>query len=70
MSAGDIDHYGDLDVFALLGGLDRLAWYENRLLGDSNDDGVFNSEDLVHVRAAGKYHDGVPDSAAPGMQKA
>ena len=33
------------------------------MIGDSNDDGVFDSADLLEVSAAGKYEDGIDNSA-------
>ncbi|MCA9212898.1 MAG: hypothetical protein KDB27_07535, partial [Planctomycetales bacterium] len=54
--SADIDADGDIDrvwyhwergVFA----------YENRLVGDSNDDGQFDSQDLLLVLKAGEYED-------------
>ena len=59
--AADVDGDGDLDVLSASGAL--IAWYENRQVGDSNEDGVFNSSDLVAVLAAGKYEDGIPNNA-------
>jgi hypothetical protein len=37
-----------------------VRWLENRLLGDANGDGRFDSADLVQILAAGKYEDDVP----------
>ena len=53
----DVDGDGDLDV------LSATYWHENRLLGDSNDDGIFESGDLVAVFQAGKYEDNTPNNA-------
>ena len=47
---GDIDRDGDLDVIT-----NGTQWYENRPIGDANNDGVFNSTDLVLLSQAGKY---------------
>ena len=33
------------------------------MIGDSNDDGIFNSGDLVAIFEAGKYEDGIPENA-------
>ena len=35
----------------------------DRLIGDSNDDGVFDSLDLAQVLRAGKYNDGISKNA-------
>ena len=53
---GDVDSDGDVDFFSPT--LENMGWYENRRIGDSNNDGIFNSSDLVAVFQAGKYHDG------------
>ena len=42
---------------------DKIAWYDNRLIGDSNDDGVFDSLDLVKVLQANKYKNGISANA-------
>ena len=41
---------GDIDIS------DRGVWYEQRPIGDSNGDGVFDSADLVTVFQAGRYN--------------
>ena len=41
----------------------RISWYENRVIGDSDGDGVFGSGDLVTVFRTGKYEDGIDDNA-------
>ena len=51
-SHGDIDGDGDLDFVS-----GSTLWHENRPIGDANDDGVFNSSDLVQVFRAGEYED-------------
>lgn len=61
--AGDVDGDHDLDVIAAFPNHHKIKWYENRLIGDSNNDGVFDSSDLVTVLTAGKYKDGIPDNA-------
>jgi hypothetical protein len=40
-----------------------MTWYEQRLAGDANSDGRFDSADLTKVLAAGKYEDDQPDNA-------
>jgi hypothetical protein len=57
--AADLDGDGDIDVLSASFQDGRIAWYENRLIGDANDDGVFNSSDLVQVFQAGEYEDGI-----------
>ncbi len=61
VSVGDLDADGDLDF--VFGGEDGIIWYEQRLVGDSNDDGIFDSSDLVTVFAGGKYEDGIRRNA-------
>jgi hypothetical protein len=58
VTAADVDGDGDVDVLSVSynGGIN---WYEQRLVGDSNDDGVFDSSDLVLVFTAGKYEDNI-----------
>ena len=53
--ATDLDEDGRLDIIAV--SPDKIVWYENRLIGDSNDDEIFDFEDLVAVFQAGKYND-------------
>ena len=55
--SADIDGDGDMDVLSASYLDNKLAWYENRLVGDANDDGVFNSSDLVQIFQAGEYED-------------
>ncbi len=57
---GDLDGDGD-DDFLIVGF--ETVWYEYRLIGDSNDDGLFDSSDLVAVFQAGKYEDGIANNA-------
>ncbi len=60
----DIGGDGDKDVivgiFARAFGIGgEIVWFENRLIGDVTDDGVFDSSDLVTVFQAGEYEDGI-----------
>jgi hypothetical protein len=60
--AVDVDGDGDMDVLSSsFGG--EIAWYENRHVGDSNNDGVFDSSDLVAIFMIGKYEDSIPNNA-------
>ncbi len=68
--AADMDGDGDMDVLSAFASAsssrrpdDTITWYEKRLNGDSNDDNVFNSTDLVEVFRAGKYEDGIDHNA-------
>jgi hypothetical protein len=67
--AGDMDGDGDLDVLSAHGNADKIAWYENLSnplvpkIGDANDDGIFDSSDLVAVFQAGEYEDGIPQNS-------
>jgi hypothetical protein len=56
----DLDGDDDFDIVMYDSATSGLRWAENRPLGDANGDGQFNSADLVHVLAAGKYEDDVP----------
>lgn len=59
----DIDDDGDLDILAASDHEGIIAWHENRLIGDSNDDGVFNTSDLVLIFQAGEYLDAIPGNS-------
>lgn len=61
--ATDLDGDGDIDVLSASSEDSKIAWYENRLIGDANDDGMFNSSDLVSVFQAGEYEDDVPSNS-------
>ena len=63
VDAGDIDGDGDIDVVASSSQLDQITWFENRLTGDANNDGVFNSNDLVQVFKAGEYEDNILENS-------
>ena len=41
----------------------RLPLDDERIAGDSNGDGVFDSSDLVHVFQRGQYEDGIPNNS-------
>jgi hypothetical protein len=61
----DVDGDNDLDIFVANSGQSgtSVTLYINRLIGDVNDDGIFNSSDLVSVFQAGKYEDGIDGNA-------
>lgn len=61
VTAADMDGDGDLDV--VFGADEGIYWQENRLIGDSNDDGVFDSSDITFVFQVGKYEDDLPGNA-------
>ena len=60
LATADLDGDSDVDFLYLSSG---IGWYENRPAGDSNNDGVFNSEDLVIALAAGEYEDGLNNNS-------
>ena len=65
LAVSDVDGDGDLDALASyqdFSGNGGVRWYENRVMGDSNDDGVFDSGDLVTVFQSGKYEDDMSDN--------
>ncbi|MCA9169652.1 MAG: VCBS repeat-containing protein [Planctomycetales bacterium] len=55
----DMDADGDLDLLSASDHEGIIAWHENRLIGDSNDDGIFDAADLILVFQAGEYLDGI-----------
>ncbi|MCA9213960.1 MAG: VCBS repeat-containing protein [Planctomycetales bacterium] len=61
--AQDVDGDGHVDIIASDGNSSDWTWYENRIVGDVNDDGIFDSSDLVQVFARGQYEDGIPGNA-------
>ena len=60
VDAADLDGDGDLDVLSASSRDGKVAWHEQRLVGDVNDDGAFNSADLVLVLQTGEYEDNIP----------
>ena len=60
LSTADLDGDGDLDLLWANG---NAAWFENRVLGDSNNDGMFSAEDLIAVLSAGKYEESDKEDA-------
>ncbi|MCA9200735.1 MAG: VCBS repeat-containing protein, partial [Planctomycetales bacterium] len=55
--SADFDQDGDMDLLAT--GSNYIVYLENRPIGDANNDGIFNSSDLVKIFQAGEYEDGV-----------
>ena len=55
VAAHDINGDGNLDLIAA--SKTGLRWFEQRLPGDSNGDGIFNSSDLITAFAANEYED-------------
>ena len=54
----DIDGDGDLDAVSTSQSA-AFAWHENRIAGDTNGDGKFDSSDLVSVFQDNEYEDGI-----------
>ena len=61
--AVDINGDGDLDVLTASVSQGTVTWYEQRPIGDSNGDGVFDASDLVEILQAGKYEDDIRRNA-------
>jgi hypothetical protein len=59
IGAADVDKDGDIDLISTSQVESRVSWHEQRLVGDVNDDGRFNSADLVRVFQSGEYEDEV-----------
>jgi hypothetical protein len=61
LEAVDLNHDRRADLFVL--GEDtsprQIQWFENRVIGDLDGDGLFTSSDLVLVFQAGEYEDGL-----------
>ena len=57
-TVADYEDDGDLDLIATSAS-GRWQLVESRVAGDSNNDGVFDSSDLVLALQAGGYEDGV-----------
>lgn len=55
LDVADIDGDGDRDVVSLSAVSNSLSWFESRIAGDCNDDGIFDSSDLVAVFQAGLF---------------
>ncbi|MCA9213001.1 MAG: hypothetical protein KDB27_08050, partial [Planctomycetales bacterium] len=62
-TAADLDQDGDLDFVAELLQSNELWYFENRPIGDANNDGVFNSSDLVKIFQAGEYEDEIAENS-------
>lgn len=61
--AGDFNRNGRIDLAAGTRGAAPTILFENRIIGDANGDGIFNSSDLVAVFVAGLYEDSVGNNA-------
>jgi len=65
----DVDSDGDDDLLSISARKDLpvtggpqvsvISWQENRLLGDVNNDGRFDTDDLLLLLAAGEFNDGI-----------
>ena len=59
VAVADLDFDGDLDILIASDVYnDELFVFRQRVVGDANDDGVFDSSDLVLVFQSGEYEDG------------
>lgn len=61
--AADLNGNGRTDLLSAAIGDSQVEWYERRIVGDANDDGLFNSSDLVAIFQAGEYEDAVSDNS-------
>jgi hypothetical protein len=61
LEAVDLNHDRRADLFVLGENTSprRVQWFENRVIGDLDGDGLFTSSDLVLVFQAGEYEDGI-----------
>ena len=59
----DLDHDGNQDLLFANGNKGHVRWIEQRIPGDSNNDGLFDSSDLVAVFIAAEYEDGIPNNS-------
>ncbi|MEZ6120063.1 MAG: FG-GAP-like repeat-containing protein [Pirellulaceae bacterium] len=55
--SADLDNDGDMDIVSASSRNGQVTWFENRVVGDANDDGRFDSSDLILVFQAGEYED-------------
>ncbi|MCA9150746.1 MAG: VCBS repeat-containing protein, partial [Planctomycetales bacterium] len=64
VSFADVNQDGKLDWLSS-GNFDQggLYWHEQRVVGDVNGDGVFDSTDLVAIFAASEYEDDTEDNS-------
>ncbi|MFC1759573.1 FG-GAP-like repeat-containing protein, partial [Planctomycetota bacterium] len=59
----DLDHDGNQDLLFTNANTAHIRWHEQRIPGDSNNDGAFDSSDLVTVFTAAEYEDGIPNNS-------
>ena len=59
----DIDRDGRTDIISSSINDNRLTWYEQRTLFDTNDDGRFDSSDLIKIFQAGEYEDNIANNS-------
>lgn len=63
-AAGDLDGDADIDLIHSLSHSDEIVWQENLgVMGDVNDDGRFDSSDLLQMYQTGEYEDGVANNS-------
>ena len=60
--SNDLDGDGDHDLL-VKSTFYGIVWFESRIVGDSNNDGRFNSTDLVRVFQSGEYDDGIKNNS-------
>ncbi len=61
--AADLNGDGRMEIISASSGDARLLWYERRIVGDANDDGLFDSSDLVAIFQTGEYEDAVSNNS-------